>query len=345
MRALVLEAFRAPLALRDLPEPRCPEDGVVLRVLACGVCRSDWHGWTGEHRLVRPGQVLGHEYCGEVVEAGPQASFRPGDRVIAPFILSCGRCPACRSGEATTCADQVIPGFSAPGAFAERVAVPRDHNLSRLPEALDPALAAGLGCRVTTAWHALTGRAALQAGEWLAVHGTGGLGLAAVILGRALGARVVAVDVVPGKLALATALGAEAVVDARAGDSAQAVRDLTGGGAHVSLEALGAPVTVDASIRCLRPLGRHVQAGLPDLSDARMAVDMMAVYAGQLTLHGTRGMPAWRYPSLLGLIEAGRVDLSPLVSRRVPLSAVSAELAAMDGPTPPGAAVVTDLLQ
>jgi alcohol dehydrogenase len=344
MRALVLEAFRAPLAVHDLPEPACPPDGVVLRVLACGVCRSDWHGWTGEHRLVKPGHVLGHEYCGEVMEAGPQSRWRRGDRVIAPFILSCGQCPACRSGESTTCADQVIPGFSAQGAFAQAVAVPRDHNLSRLPDSLDPALAAGLGCRVTTAWHALTGRAALRPGEWLAVHGTGGLGLAAVILGHAIGARVVAVDVVPEKLALAKTLGAEATVDAGAGDAAQAVRDLTGGGAHVSLEALGAPVTVDSSIRCLRPLGRHVQAGLPDLSDARMPVDMMAVYAGQLTLHGTRGMPAWRYPSLLGLIEAGRLDLAPLVSRRIPLSGVSAELAAMDGPTPPGAAVVTDLL-
>ncbi|TNC68049.1 zinc-binding dehydrogenase [Rubellimicrobium roseum] len=342
MRAAVLAEFRAPLVIEDRPEPACPEDGVVLRVLACGVCRSDWHGWTGEHRLVRPGHILGHEYCGEVVEAGLRARWAVGDRVVAPFILSCGDCPACRAGESTTCADQIVPGFSTQGAFAEYVAVPRGHNLARLPEALSPTLAAGLGCRVTTVWQALTGRAALKPGEWLAVHGTGGIGLAAVILGQAMGARVVAVDVVPEKLELALQLGAEAVVNARDGDAAQAVRDLTGGGAHLSLEALGAPVTVDASIRCLRPLGRHVQVGLPDLKDARMEIDMMAVYSGQLSLFGTRGMPAWRYPSLLGLIEAGRVDLSPLVSREVPLSAVSGELAAMDGPTSPGAAVVTD---
>jgi alcohol dehydrogenase len=341
MRAAVLRAFREPLAIEDLPEPACPEDGVVLRVLACGVCRSDWHGWTGEHRLVRPGHVLGHEYCGEVVEAGARSQWRVGDRVVAPFILACGTCPACRSGESTTCVDQVIPGFSTQGAFADYVAVPRDHNLARLPESMDPALAAGLGCRVTTVWHALTGRAALKPGEWLAVHGTGGIGLAAVILGQAMGARVIAVDVVPEKLDLAKRLGAEAVVDARAGDAAQAIRDLSGGGAQVSLEALGAPATVDASIRCLRPLGRHLQVGLPGLHDARMTVDILAVYSGQLALYGTRGMPAWRDPSLLGLIQAGRVDLSPLVSRHVGLSDVSAELAAMDGPTPPGAAVVT----
>jgi alcohol dehydrogenase len=342
MRAAVLEAFRAPLTIRDLPDPACPEDGVVMRVLACGVCRSDWHGWAGEHKLVRPGHVLGHEYCGEVVEAGPRSQWAIGDRLIAPFILACGRCPACRSGESTTCADQVIPGFSTQGAFAEFVAVPRDHNLARLPGSLSPALAAGLGCRVTTAWQALTGRAALKPGEWLAVHGTGGIGLAAVILGQAMGARVVAVDVVPDKLALAQSLGAEAVVDARGGDAAQAVRDLTGGGAHVSLEALGAKATLNASLRCLRPLGRHVQVGLPGVHEAQMEVDVMAIYSGQLAVFGSRGMPAWRYPSLLGLIEAGRVDLSPLVSRHIGLSGVSTELAAMDGPTPPGTAVVTE---
>ena len=246
MRAAVLEAFRAPLVIQDRADPTCPEDGVILRVLACGVCRSDWHGWAGEHRLVRPGHVLGHEYCGEVVEAGPRSRWRQGDRLIAPFILSCGECPNCRTGESTTCVDQVVPGFSTQGAFAEYISVPRDHNLTRLPERLSPALAAGLGCRVTTAWHALSGRAGLQAGEWLAIHGAGGIGLAAVILGRAMGARIVAVDVVPEKLALARQVGAEAEVNAREGDAAQAVRDLTGGGAHVSLDAHGSPSTVDA---------------------------------------------------------------------------------------------------
>lgn len=344
MRAAVLEAFRAPLIIQGQPDPDCADDGVVLRLLACGVCRSDWHGWAGEHRLVKPGHILGHEYCGEVVEAGPRSRWRLGDRLIAPFILSCGECPSCRSGESTTCVDQIVPGFSTQGAFAEYISVPRDHNLARLPERLSAVLAAGLGCRVTTVWHALTGRAALKPGEWLAIHGIGGVGLSAVILGQAMGARIVAVDVVGEKLALAKRLGAEAVVDARDHEPAYAIRDLTGGGAHVSLEALGSPQTVDASIRCLRPLGRHVQVALPAIHDSRMQLDMMAVYSGQLTLIGTRGMPAWRYPLLLGLIEAGRVDLAPLVSREIRLSDVSAELAAMDGATPPGTAVVTDFL-
>lgn len=344
MRAAVLAAFNEPLVIEEVAMPACPADGVVLRVLACGICRSDWHGWTGEHARIKPGSRMGHEYCGEVVEAGPRSRWRPGDRVIAPFILACGACPACQAGQQTTCPDQVVPGFTHPGAFAEYIAVPHDVNLARLPESLTPALAAGLGCRVTTAWEALTGRAALQAGEWLAVHGTGGIGMSALILGRALGARVIVTDVVPEKLDFALKLGAEHAIDARGGDAPAAIREITRGGAHVSMDALGFPETIRASLASLRPLGRHVQVGLPTGHHARVEIDMLGLYMGQLAVYGTRGMPAWKYPALLSLIETGRVDVSPIVARTVALSDVSAELAAMNGPTAPGVAVVTDFL-
>jgi alcohol dehydrogenase len=344
MRAAVLRAYNADLAIEAVPEPRAERDGVVLRTLACGVCRSDWHGWTGEHPRVKPGQIPGHEYCGEVVEAGPHAQWRVGDRVVAPFILACGHCPACQSGHQNVCPDQRLPGFVEPGAFAEYVGVPFAHNLARLPDGLAPAIAAALGCRATTAWHALTGRADLHAGEWLAIHGTGGIGLSTLIIGRALGARVVAVDVVPEKLEHARSLGAEAVVNARDGDTAAAIRELTGGGAHVSVEALGIAETTNASIECLRPLGRHVQVGMPVGHTARMEINMNAVYLNNLALYGTRGMPSWRYPSLLALIERGAVDFAPLIAREVALGDASAELRAFNGPTPPGVAVITDFV-
>lgn len=343
MRAAVLRQFRSDLSLETVPDPVCEADGVVLKVLACGICRSDWHGWVGEHPKVRPGAIPGHEYCGEVVEAGPLARWRVGDRVIAPFILACGACPDCQSGNQTTCKSQRVPGFGEPGAYAEFISVPHAHNLARLPESLSPALAAGLGCRVTTAWHALTGRAALQAGEWLAVHGTGGVGLSLLLIGRALGARVVVVDIVAERLSHALSLGAEAAVDARDGDVAARIVEITGGGAHVSVEALGIAATANASLECLRPLGRHVQVGLPTGHTARMEINMNAVYMKQLSVFGTRGMPAWRYPSLLTMIETGRVDVRPIVAREVPLSAASAELRAFDAPMPPGVAVITDL--
>ncbi|MCU9850417.1 zinc-dependent alcohol dehydrogenase family protein [Defluviimonas sp. WL0024] len=344
MRAAVLTGYRAPLDLADVAEPDCPADGVVLSVLACGICRSDWHSWTGADPDVRLPHIPGHEYCGVVEETGPRVTrWTRGDRVIAPFILACGQCPACASGNQTTCPTQVIPGFTHPGAFAERIAVPRaDHNLTRLPETMEPALAAALGCRVTTAWHGLTGRAALQPGEWLAVFGTGGIGLSALLLAKAIGARVIMVDVVAEKLAHAAAQGAEATVNAATEDAPAAIREITGGGADVAVEALGIAETTISAMKSLRKLGRMVQIGMPAGTHSQMTLPMDVLYSGQLALFGTRGMPAWRYPSLLSLIDAGRVDLTPLIARRVALSAASAELAAFDHPAPPGVAVITD---
>lgn len=343
MRAALLTGWRKPLEIATVPDPDCPADGVVLRVLACGVCRSDWHVWTGADPAPLP-HIPGHEYCGVVEAVGAEVRhWKPGDRVIAPFILACGRCPDCAAGHQTTCATQALPGFTQAGAFAELIAVPHaDANLAALPEGMEPALAAALGCRVTTAWAALTGRAALAPGEWLAVWGGGGVGLAALLLGRALGARVVVADVVPEKLAYARELGADAVIDATAPDALGRLHEVTGGGAHVAIEALGLPETTANAMRSLRKLGRMVQIGMPAGAHVNMTLPWDVLYSGQLAIYGTRGMPGWRYPSLFGLIEGGHVDLNPLITRRIALSGAGAELAAFDRPAPPGVAVITD---
>lgn len=341
MRAAVVREFNEDLSIEIVADPNCPDNGVVLEVAACGVCRSDFHGWVGGHPKVTNGSILGHEYCGTVVQAGAQAKHKVGDKLIAPFILGCGDCPACQMGASNTCESAIVPGFGAPGAYAEFLAVPFDHNLVHLPETMSPALAAGLGCRVTTAWHALTDRANVRAGEWVAVHGTGGIGLSALLLAKVLGAQVVVVDVVQEKLDHALQLGADAAVNAATQDVPEAIRELTGGGAQVSLEALGIAQTTNASVECLATLGRHVHVGMP-AGDGRMEVNMRAIYSKQLAFFGTRGMPAWKYPSLLSMIERGDVDLTPMLDREVTLSSASGELRAMKGPTRPGTAVITD---
>ncbi|PUB09792.1 zinc-binding dehydrogenase [Yoonia sediminilitoris] len=341
MRAAVVRDFNEDLSIETVEDPSCPDNGVVLEVAACGVCRSDFHGWVGGHPKVTNGSILGHEYCGTVVEAGAQAKYRIGDKLIAPFILGCGDCPACRTGHSNTCESAIVPGFGAPGAYAEFVAVPFDHNLVHLPETMSEALAAGLGCRVTTAWHALTDRANVRAGEWVAVHGTGGIGLSALLLAKMLGARVIVVDVVQEKLDHALTLGADAAVNAATQDVPDAICEITKGGAQVSLEALGIAQTTNASVECLATLGRHVHVGMP-AGDGMMEVNMRAIYSKQLAFYGTRGMPAWKYPSLLEMIERGDVDLTPMLDREVTLSGASAELRAMKGPTRPGTAVITD---
>lgn len=340
MRAAVVRDFNEDLSIENVPDPSCPDNGVVLEVAACGVCRSDFHGWTGAHPKVQNGSILGHEYCGTVVEAGPRSRHRIGDRLIAPFILGCGNCDACQTGVSNTCAAQIVPGFGTPGAYAEYVAVPFDHNLVHLPATLSPALAAGLGCRVTTAWHALTDRAEVKAGDWVSVHGTGGIGLSVLLLAKMLGARVVVVDIVDEKLAHAQRHGADATVNAAVEDAASAIREITHGGAQVSIEALGIAGTTNASVDCLGTLGRHVQIGMPS-GDGYMNINMRAIYSKQLSFFGTRGMPSWKYPRLLDLIERGDVDITPMVAREVALSDAGSELRAMRGPTSPGTAVIT----
>lgn len=342
MRAAVIREFNEDLSIEAVKDPSCPTNGVVLEVAACGVCRSDFHGWVGGHPKVTVGSILGHEYCGTVVEAGDKARYRVGDKVIAPFILGCGDCPACQTGASNACDSAIVPGFGTPGAYAEYVAVPFDHNLVYLPEAMSPSLAAGLGCRVTTAWHALTDRANVRAGEWVAVHGTGGIGLSALLLAKMLGARVIAVDVVEEKLTHARSLGADETVNASETDVVEAIQDITGGGAQVSIEALGISATTNASVECLATLGRHVHVGMP-AGDGRMEINLRAIYSKQLAFYGTRGMPTWKYKPLLEMIERGAVDLSPMVAREVPLSAAGGELRAMKGPTDPGTAVITDM--
>ena len=347
MRAALLSRFDTPVEITTLPDPACPRDGAVIAVHACGVCRSDHHAWKGADPDVALPHVMGHEFAGEVIETGPECrAFSIGDRVTAPFILGCGACPECRGGEPTICDHQQVIGFTGWGAFAERIAIPRaDFNLVRLPDALDHAAAAGMGCRVTTAFRALVDRAGLAPGEWVAVHGCGGVGLSAILIAQALGARILAVDVNPEALALARDLGATATLDASTTDDVgTAARDLTGGGAHVSLDALGITATFHNSLKSLRKMGRHVQIGMPLGLHAMPELPLLdMVYARQITLHGTRGIGAHRFAALMGMIEAGRLDPARLVTHRIGLSGLNDALSAMDGYGGTGVTVVDDI--
>ncbi|OLT21190.1 alcohol dehydrogenase [Pseudonocardia sp. CNS-139] len=345
MRAVVYDEVGGPLTVRELPAPDCPPDAVVLDVHATGVCRSDWHAWRGHDPVALP-HVPGHEFAGVVARVGADVrSWRPGDRVTAPFVCGCGVCAVCRAGDPQVCPDQTQPGFTHHGSFAEQVVVrAAEHNLVRLPDGMDFLAAAGLGCRVATAYRALTAHARLAPGEWLAVHGCGGVGLSAVLLGAALGARVVAVDVARGALALASERGAMAALDGSAHPDPAAVaarvHEVTGGGAHVALDALGSPATALASLLSLRRRGRHVQVGLLLGAAAAPPLPMDRVLAWELSLHGSHGIAAHEYQGLFDLLARADLDPATLVGRVVGLDGAGAALAEMDGPTPPGMTVV-----
>jgi alcohol dehydrogenase len=344
MRAALIEAFSEPLVVRDVPDPQCPADGAIVRVRACGVCRSDWHAWTGADPDVSAPHVPGHEFAGVIEEVGRDCRrFMRGDRVTAPFILACGRCPDCIGGDPTVCNHQHVVGFSSWGAFAERIAVPRaDFNLVHLPEAIGFTAAAGMGCRVTTSFRAVVDRAKLQPGEWLAIHGAGGVGLSALLIGAAIGASVLAIDVNEDALKLAQSLGATRTLNVSGiADVGAAVREATNGGAHVSLDALGITATFHNSIRGLRKLGRHVQIGMPLGRHAEPTIPLLElVYSRQISVMGTRGIPASRFPALFEMIAAGHLDPARLVTQTISLEEAGAALEAMNGYTGAGITVI-----
>ena len=344
MRAVMIEAFGGPLDVVEVPDPAPDPDGVVVRVEATGLCRSDWHAWMGHDADIVLPHVPGHELAGVVEAVGPAVTrWRVGDRVTTPFVLGCGRCEQCNAGHHQVCTDQRQPGFTGWGSYAQLVALPRaDVNLVALPADMDFATAASLGCRFATSFRAVVDQGRLTAGEVLVVHGCGGVGLSAIMIGRALGAHVIAVDVSPGALALAGTVGATTTLDARDGDVAGRVRELTDGGAHVSVDALGSPVTSTASIEGLRPRGRHVQVGL--LGDTPSPpVPLARIVALELEVLGSHGMPAHAYPRMLRMVADGLLAPAALVGSRIGLDEVPERLVAMDRPTGAGMVVVDDL--
>lgn len=352
MRAAIYEEFRAPLSVSQLPDPEPAADGAVLEVLATGVCRSDWHGWMGHDRDIQLPHVPGHEISGVVVDAGAEVRrFAIGDRVTLPFVCGCGRCEQCASGNQQVCDKQSQPGFTHWGAYAELVAVDyADENLVKLPESLDHITAASLGCRFATAFRAVVKQGRVRPGQWVAVHGCGGVGLSAIMIAGALGAKTVAVDVQQDALDLAAKMGAHAGIHVRNhvgnhgddndSDVADRVRDITLGGAHVSLDAFGSAASCLNSIACLRKRGKHVQVGLMAGEESSTPLPMAAVIANELEIIGSHGLQAHCYAEMLDMIVSGRLAPGDLVQRTVSLDQAAIELASEDMAATPGVTVI-----
>ncbi|HSZ40897.1 MAG TPA: zinc-dependent alcohol dehydrogenase family protein [Trebonia sp.] len=342
MRAMVMDHVGGPLGVREVPRPAPPARGVVVEVHATGLCRSDWHAWAGHDDIAVP-HVPGHELAGVITAVGSGVTrWSAGDRVTVPFVEGCGRCEWCRSGNAQVCPHQEQPGFTHWGSFAEYVALhAADTNLVAIPPRVSFTAAASLGCRFATAYRALTGRARLVAGEWVTVIGAGGVGLSAVMIARALGARVIAVDRHSAALEMAKTLGAERVlVSDDLTDIPAAVHEITGGGSHVAVDAVGSEQTCADSILSLRRRGRHVQVGLLPPVAGHPRVPMARVIAWELDLLGSHGMAAADYPGMLALIEQDTLRPQDLVERVVGLAEGADLLPALDQATPAGMTLI-----
>lgn len=342
MRAVMIDAPNEAPYLSNVPDPEPPPHGAIVEVRATGVCRSDWHAWVGHDPTVRFPHVPGHEFAGVVRAVGAQVrGFAGGERVTAPFCCGCGSCSECQSGHQNLCLHEYQPGFDGWGSFAELVMVPwADVNLVPLPEELGFDLAASLGCRFTTAFASLTAQAAVQPGEDVVVYGCGGVGLSAVAVAAHMGARVIAVDIEPVRLELARELGAESVLNARSLDPVEATRELTQGGAHVSVDALGSAATAAQGVLSLRKRGRHLQLGLVLGDDATPRIPLEAAIKHELKILGSHGMQARRYPEMLSFIANRGLPLEKLVGERRPLADAGEVLASMGRFAPTGVTIL-----
>jgi len=333
MKAIYYEEFNQQPEVRNLPDPVAVQNGVVIQVMATGLCRSDWHGWVGHDPDIKLPHVPGHELAGVIVEVGKNVSkWRKGDRVTVPFVCGCGTCPECYSGNQQVCDCQFQPGFTHWGSFAEYVCIHyADSNLVRLPENLDYSTAASLGCRFVTSFRAVVDQAKVSAGQWIAVHGCGGVGLSAIMIAKAMGANIVAIDIGADKLEMARKLGATAVINSlEVSDPVEAVKDVTEGGAHVSIDALGHQETCFNSINNLRKRGKHIQVGLMLGEYIFPKIPMAKVIANELEIYGSHGIQAHRYDAIWKLLEHGNVNPKLLVGKTVTLEDAIPELMNMN---------------
>lgn len=343
MRAAIYEQFQQPLTIQNVPDPTVSADGVVIAVKACGICRSDWHGWRGNDPDIRLPHVPGHELAGVVEAVGPGVrNFRAGDRVTLPFVCGCGTCGECQSGNQQVCDRQFQPGFTGWGAFAKYVAMDyADTNLVRLPDEIDFVTASSLGCRFITSFRAVKEQGKVEPGQWVAVWGCGGVGLSAIMIAKGLGAQVVAIDIADEKLEFARSNGADLAVNSKeVVDAVEMLRDITGGGAHVSIDALGHPQIAVDSISCLRKRGKHIQVGIMETGQHKTAIPMDLVIGRELEILGSHGMQAHKYPEMLEMIRDGRLEPEKLIGKKVSLEGSLDELVNMNSFSGTGVTVI-----
>ncbi|RYM02750.1 alcohol dehydrogenase [Sporolactobacillus sp. THM7-7] len=346
MKAAVLEEFNQPLSVKEVTDPLLTPDGIILKLKATGVCRSDWHTWLGEWKesISSLPHILGHEMSGVIEEVGQNVqNFRKGDRVIVPFTQGDGTCPYCLSGHSNLCEHQVMPGWTYNGGFAQYVHIPNaDHNLIRLPDGVDFLEASAMGCRFMTAFHGVTNRGKVGPGEWVAVFGSGGVGLSVIQIASAIGANVIAVDISDEKLEFAKRLGALAVINNRNESAPAVIKEITKGGAHVAIDALGIQETMIESVLSLRKLGRHVQIGMTsDENGGKLRLPVNVIVRNEIQFSGCLGMSISEFASMLQMVEKKRLQPGKLVTKTISLEGINRTFKDMSNFASVGVTIVT----
>lgn len=341
MKAAVYNAFNGVIDVTQVADPVVTDTDAIIEVRASGICRSDWHGWKGHDPDIRLPHVPGHEFSGIVKEVGSEVNlFQAGDRVTAPFCCGCSTCTQCKKGYQHICDRHFQPGFTDWGSFAQYVRIKQaDFNLVRLPASIDFVSAAGLGCRFITAFHGIVNQGKVQDSMFVAIHGCGGVGLSAIMVAAAYGARVIAVDINDENLQRARSLGAAYTINASREKVLDKVREITGSGVDVSMDALGSRETSTTSIHCLAKKGKHIQVGIFG-GKKDISLSTADLIAKEIEIIGSHGMPLADYATIFDLISRKKIDLSLLIDRTVKLENVHQELLNMDAYSNTGMVIV-----
>ncbi|MCB0669391.1 MAG: alcohol dehydrogenase catalytic domain-containing protein [Saprospiraceae bacterium] len=332
MRAIYYDQFGMQPVVKSVSLPKIKPQSVLVEVRATGLCRSDWHGWKGHDPDILLPHVPGHEFAGVIVQIGSEVNrWTPGDRVTTPFIQACGHCDYCRSGNQQVCEHQEQAGFTYWGSFAEYVEIKNaETNLVRIPEAMSFDEAAVLGCRFGTAYRAVVNQGGVDREDFLLILGGGGVGLSALLIGKALGARIAVVDVNPESLTTAMDFGAEKVYENL---NQSAIHDLVNWsekGVDVCVDAIGHPALINSGLKTLRRRGRYIQVGLMPDQAGIPEISLGKLLAQELEILGSHGIQSWKYAEMLDFIIEQKLNIKDLIRQHCSLLDAVALLTSMD---------------
>jgi propanol-preferring alcohol dehydrogenase len=285
MQAAVVERFGAPLVIREIDIPIAGPGQILIKTEACGVCHTDVHAANGEWPVKPvPPFVPGHEAIGHITAIGQGVTgVKEGDRVGVPWLYSaCGHCEYCLTAWETVCADAKFGGYTQNGGFAEYL-LGDPNYVAHIPAGLDARLAAPLICAGLTSYKGIK-ETQTKPGDWLVVSGAGGLGHLAIQYAKIMGLNVCAIDIDDGKLALATKMGADFVVNAEHPAAVEAVRKGTSGGAHGVLITAPTLSAFKLGVEVTRKRGTCVLVGLPP---GDFPVPLFGVVANCITIRGS----------------------------------------------------------
>lgn len=324
MRAAVFHEPNKPLVIEEVETPKPGSNDLKVKIAACGVCNTDLHYIDhGVPTFKKPPIILGHEASGIVEEVGFKAkNFKVGDRVLIPPVFSCGYCDNCRLGRENICMNMIMLGNHVDGAFAEYVCVP-SKDCQHLPKELPLEESCIISDAISTPYHAVKNRAKVRPGDSVVVFGCGGVGINVVQMAAACGASVVAVDISDYKLDMARKLGAQHTINSTAKiekELLKEIREMTGGGADISIEAIGNPKTIELASASIKPGGRHCQIGYSPHDAVLNAGRLMF---REIEIIGSLGCRPVDYPKIIEMVRTGKIQLLPVVTHRFKLQDIN----------------------